>query len=159
MTQELTSYKLEKYQRKLQSVSQNHPSYQVYLSKYMYYLQGGVITPELQAQFSALTIKEKAKLCSGNVVGSAFSSIRGAVESVGSVLRTGYMDIIKNVSQQHKTILDKNPTYASFVAKSVGVWDKTKESFDNFNIRVGKAIIAIQANPKAEPTYIAIEGK
>jgi hypothetical protein len=57
MSQQLTSYKLEKYQRKLQSVSQNHPSYQVYLSKYMYYLQGGGIERIVIAlqQYNALT--------------------------------------------------------------------------------------------------------
>ena len=56
MSQGLTSYKLEKYQKKLQSVSQNHPSYQVYLSKYMYYLQGGGIEMIVQAlqQYSTL---------------------------------------------------------------------------------------------------------
>jgi hypothetical protein len=157
MTQELTSYKLEKYQRKLQSVSQNHPSYQVYLSKYMYYLQGGVITPELQAQFSGLTPKEKATLCTGNVAGRALSSITGAFGKVGNVLKTGYADIKKNVDAKYKSILDTNPKFASFVAKSVGVWDKTTESIEKFNIRVGRAITAIQTNPNAEPTYIAID--
>ena len=40
---EIQSYKIQKYLNKLQSVSQDHPSYQLYLSKYMYWLEGGVI--------------------------------------------------------------------------------------------------------------------
>ena len=38
---EIQSYKIQKYLNKLQSVSQDHPSYQLYLSKYMYWLEGG----------------------------------------------------------------------------------------------------------------------
>ena len=42
MSSNLQSYKIQKYLNKLQSVSQDHPSYQLYLSKYMYWLEGGV---------------------------------------------------------------------------------------------------------------------
>ena len=42
MSSSLSSYKIQKYLGKLQSVSQEDPRYQIYLSKYMYWLEGGV---------------------------------------------------------------------------------------------------------------------
>ena len=38
---DLSTYKVQKYLGKLQSVSSEHPQYQIYLSKYMYWLEGG----------------------------------------------------------------------------------------------------------------------
>ncbi len=48
MSSNLQSYKIQKYLNKLQSVSQDHPSYQLYLSKYMYWLEGGVDVAKLK---------------------------------------------------------------------------------------------------------------
>ena len=41
MSSDLSTYKIQKYLGKLQSVSQEDPRYQIYLSKYMYWLEGG----------------------------------------------------------------------------------------------------------------------
>ncbi len=44
MSSDLSTYKIQKYLGKLQSVSQEDPRYQIYLSKYMYWLEGGKYT-------------------------------------------------------------------------------------------------------------------
>ena len=47
MSSKLQQYKIQKYLNKLQNVSPNHKSYQTYLSKYQYWLKGGLEVSEL----------------------------------------------------------------------------------------------------------------
>jgi hypothetical protein len=177
MSQGLTSYKLEKYQRKLQSVSQNHPSYQVYLSKYMYYLQQGSgnltqdqinqITPLLQPGNDDTPIKQilgcgPGKLvrgalavtgAAGRVVGRATTSVRSFGSSVTNSVVNRLTTVKTFITNEYINVLDKNPLLAANIEKMdqqyTATRNKTQQGLNEFKSRVTAAIEAYKTTPGA----------
>jgi len=59
---DIISYKIQKYRQKLQRTSQEDPQYQIYLSKYIFYLEGGETVKERIARLNAAAAEKAAQL-------------------------------------------------------------------------------------------------
>lgn len=91
----ISLYKINKYRNKLQSVHYDHPRYQLYLDKYIYYLEGGgpndpPVSQQVSQQVPEPAPGAKPKGIFGRAASYAKTSVGNVVTTVSTAVSKAY---------------------------------------------------------------------
>jgi len=155
---DIQSYKIQKYQQKLQRTSQEHPQYQIYLAKYMYYLRGGkpavkLLTQEQIDKIQPLLvvntdIKDIKKILGCGIVETAKRSLASAGQKVFALSKaTGqeFLNLISTINSEKQQVNKKlEETYKDLLTKKTNLAEKFKEIMTKINDKAYSTVDELQ---------------